>query len=218
MQSVPLSAISAWLASDRPFAQGAALYAAVGPSDTYKRLFGLAATDYSRQVLERELRALVHDVPAQVAAVAPPPPPAPPVAVVPAAVSAPAPAGADSPLLVDVRQQLKAVRDERSHIHPQLTGKNVGTKARQAVALRIVELTDQEVALKAAEAHVLAHGRLPGPVATADVEDEGELRRRLLNLRSRRSRLRQRPERADDLATVKAEITLIESKLKSLKS
>ncbi|MDO7877823.1 hypothetical protein Q5H93_24010 [Hymenobacter sp. ASUV-10] len=217
MQSVPLSAISAWLASDRPFAQGAALYAAAGPSDTYKRLFGLAATDYSRQVLERELRALVHDVPAEVAAVGPLPLPEPPAPAGPAPVPGP-PAGADSPLLVDVRQQLKAVRDERSTCHAQLTAPNLGKKARKALAMRIVALTDQEVALKAAEAHVLAHGRLPGKVATADVVDEGELRRRLGNLRSQRSRLRQRPERAADLVAVDAEITLIESKLNPLKS
>jgi len=216
MESLPLSAISAWLASDRPFAQGTALYAAAGPSDTYKRLFSLAATDYSRQVLERELRTLVRDVQVEIAAVAPLPPPAPPAPAAEAASPAPTPpAGSDSPLLDQVRQQLKAVRDERSHIHPQLTGKNVGTKARGAVALRIVELTDQEVELKADEAHVLAHGRLPGKVATADVVDEVELRRRLLNLRSQRSRLRQRPERADDLAAVEAELSLIESKLKS---
>ena len=122
------------------------------------------------------------------------------------------------PLLDQVRQQLKHVRDERSTTHAQLTAPNLGKKARYVLAERIATLTDQDVELQAAESHVLAHGRLPGPVATADVTEEGELRRRLLNLRSQRSRLSKLPERASDLAAVKADITLIESKLKALKS
>jgi hypothetical protein len=217
MESLPLSAISAWLASDRPFAQGAALYAAAGPSATYQRLFALGATDYSRQVLERELSALVQDVRAEVAAVQSTPPAA-PALIMPAPVPTPPPAGANSPLLADVRRQLKAARDERSTSHAQLTAPNLGRKARYGLANRIADLTDQEVQLLDTEKHVLAHGRLPGPVATAEVVDEVELRRRLGNLRCRRSKLRQCPERADDLATVEAEINLIESKLNPLKS
>ncbi|MFC7669292.1 hypothetical protein ACFQT0_19485 [Hymenobacter humi] len=67
--------------------------------------------------------------------------------------------------------------------------------------------------LKEAEAHVLEHGRLPGPVASAEVTDAGELRQRLTNLLSKRSKLRKNPARADDLAAAEAEITLIRSKL-----
>lgn len=218
MEPVSLSAISAWLAAPGSFAQGAALYAAGGPSATYKHLFALGETAYSRQVLERELRALVREVQEEIAAVVPPPPPAPPAAAAAPPAPVPAPPAADSPLLLQVRQQLKAVRDERSTTHAQLTAPNLGKKARYGLAERIATLTDQEVELLAAEAHVLAHGRLPGPVATADVQEEGELRRRLGNLRSRRSKLRQCLERASDLAAVEADITLIESKLKALKS
>ncbi len=197
--------VSTWLASDRDFKQGVALYAALGTSTTYQRLFGLGATDYSQQVLVRELSALV--APPEAA-------PAPVVVQVPAPVPVVTPAPelrADvEGLLADLHAQLRAVRDERSHLHPQLTAKNVGKKARLGTALRIVELTGQEVKLKALEAHVRQHGRLPGPVATAEVSDEAELRRRLLNLRSRRSKAKGQPEK---LVALEAEITLIQSKL-----
>lgn len=202
--------VSAWLTSDRDFKQGVALYAALGTSSTYQRLFGLGANDYSHQVLVRELSALVAPVPE--AAPAPVVVPVPPPAAAPVPVAAPAPElRADvAGLLADLRDQLRAVRDERSHLHAQLTAKNLGKKARLTHALRIVALTGQEVKLKAQEAHVRQHGRLPGPVATADVTEEAELRRRLLNLRSRRSKAKGQPEK---LAALEAEITLIQSKL-----
>ena len=200
--------INAWLASDRDFKQGVALYAALGTSATYQRLFRLGATDYSHQVLVRELSALVLAV-----APAPAPTPSAPAAAPLGPAPAPAPPTAEPApqLLDDVTQQLKAVRDERSHLHPQLTARGTGQKRRLALALRIVALTGQEVTLKGVAAHVRQHGRLPGPVATADVADEGELRRRLLNLRSRRSKAKGQPEK---LAALEAEITLIQSKLK----
>jgi hypothetical protein len=201
--------ITAWLAGDRDFKQGVALYAALGASATYQRLFGLGATDYSRQVLVRELSALVL-VPEPEAVPLPPEPPAAPLGPAP---TPPAPAAEPAPqVLDDLSQQLRAVRDERSQQHAQLTAKNLGKAARLVLALRIVELTRQEVKLKAQEAHVRQHGRLPGPVATADVSDEAELRRRLLNLRSRRSKLKDKPEK---LAPIEAEISLIQLKLKS---
>ncbi len=215
--------IQAWLASEQDFKQGVALYAALGQNPVYQRLFTLGATDYSRRVLLRELSSLVapgrdtiavavHELTALVSEINKGgevvaelvPPIALPAASVP---------GVDSPLLADVRQQLKAARDERSHLHPQLTAKNLGKKARLVLALRIVALTSQEVKLKAQEAHVQQHGRLPGPVATAEVTDEAELRQRLLNLRSRRSKLKGKPEQAEKLAAIEAEIALIQSKL-----
>ena len=210
--------IQAWLASAQDFKQGVALYAALGQNPVYQRLFTLGATDYSRRVLLRELSSLVepgrdtiavvvHELAALVSEInkgdevvaESVPPLVPPAA---------------SQLLADVRQQLKAARDERSHVHPQLTAPNLGRKARLVLALRIVALTSQEVKLKALEAHVQQHGRLPGPVATAEVTDEAVLRQRLLNLRSRRSKLKGKPEQAEKLAAIEEEIALIQSKLK----
>jgi len=204
-----LADIRAWLASSQDFTQGVALYAALGTSAAYKRLFTLDATDYSRQVLVRELSGIENQVLDVVDSVAQPAAqPEPPAAPMPA----PEPHAPDSPLLVDLRQQLRAVRDERSQQHAQLTAKGVGQKRRRELAGQIVALTAQEVTLKSQVAHVLEHGRLPGPVATAEVSDPVELKRRLLNLRSRRSKAKNEPEK---LVAIEAEITLIQSKLKA---
>jgi hypothetical protein len=205
--------IDAWLAGDRDFKQGVALYAALGTSTTYQRLFSLGATNYSREVLVRELGGLLAAVPAPaLAGEASPGPALEAPALAGQGLASPASPGPALAALDDLHQQLRTVRDERSHLHPQLTARGTGQKRRLGLALRIVELTAQEVGLKAKEAHVRQHGRLPGPVATADVTDEAELRRRLLNLRSRRSKLKDKPEK---LAIVEAEISLIQLKLKS---
>jgi hypothetical protein len=208
-----LSEVSAWLASDRSFAAGAAIYAAVGRSKTYQRLFALGETPYSRQVLERELVALVREVKTEIDALSPPLPPAAPETLAPAPEPVVPTGGPASPALAGLRDQLKAVRDERSHLHPQLTAKNLGKTARYAVGARILDLTDEEIRLKALEAHVLEHGRLPGPVPTADITDTGVLRQRLGNLVSLRTKLRKKPARAADLAAAEEEIILIRSKL-----
>lgn len=208
-----LADIRAWLASEQDFAQGRALYALVGTNETYQRLFALGETDYGRQVLLRELGGLLSEEVPQPAAVAAPEPSAAPRVPSPAPELPSPPPGlspGESPLLGRLYDQLRAVRDERSHLHPQLTAKNVGIKARLATCLRIVALTAQEVELKALVAHVQQHGQLPGPVATADVTEKDELHRRLLNARSRRSKAKQHPER---LVAIEAEITLILSKL-----
>lgn len=194
--------IRAWLASGQEFAQGVALYALVGTSDTFKHLFGLGPTDYSRRVLLRELSALVA-APASAA----------PVPILVAEASPPASAATDA-LLVDLTSQLKAVRDERSHLHPQLTAPGVTKKKRLGFCARIVALTDQEVELQAAQVHVRAHGRLPGPMPLADVTNREQLRRLLTNRRAQRSKLKD-PARAADLARVQADIDLLTQKLAS---
>ena len=226
-----LSDITAWLASEQAFAAGAALYAQLGTNKTYQQLFQLAPTPYSRGVLVRELQALVDQVHEQIQAVTDQAPdfiagnkvgrprPDVPAAVMvdppaPAPTPAPeAPVVTDSPVLLDLRQQLRAVRDERSHLHPQLTAKNLGKIARYGLAARILDLTDQETKLKALEAHVLQHGRLPGPLPLDEVTDQGELRRLLANLRSRRSKLKADPARANEVVQLEANIQLIRNKL-----
>jgi len=195
------SDITAWLASAQDFAPGVALYDQVGTSDTFKYLFSLGPTDYSRRVLLRELSALV---------VAPPPASAPP----PAADASPLASEATDALLVNLASQLKAVRDERSHLHPQLTAPGLNKAGRRKLAGQIVALTDREVEIKLAEAHVRAHGRLPGPVPVVDVTDREQLRRLLTNRRAQRSKLKD-PAHAADLARVQADIDLILQKLAS---
>ncbi|MGI4760470.1 MAG: hypothetical protein ACRYF0_07175 [Janthinobacterium lividum] len=207
--------IRAWLASGQDFTQGVALYDLVGTSATFKRLFALGATTYSQGVLLRELSALVAAPPASAAPVLASEVPAPAAeAPLPATEASPPASAATDALLADLASQLKAVRDERSHLHPQLTAPGLRKTGRQQLAGRIVALTDQEVALQAAQAHVRAHGRLPGPVPLADLTDREQLRRLLTNRRAQRSKLKD-PARAADLARVQADIDLLTQKLAS---
>ncbi|MBO0360674.1 hypothetical protein J0X19_22125 [Hymenobacter sp. BT186] len=192
------------------FAAGVALHKQLGGSDVYQQLFALGETSYSRQVLARELKALTI-VPTAMPAIAletaivQETVPTPPAALVPTHTA--------SPLLLPLREQLKACRDERSLLHAQLSAPRLSQKDRGKMALRICLLTDQVVQLLSAEAHVLTHGRLPGPLALADVEEAGELRRRLDNLISLRAKVRRRPERAAELPGLEADIHLIREKL-----
>jgi hypothetical protein len=210
--------IRAWLASGQDFAQGVALYALVGTNDVYQRLFALGASAYGQRVLLRELSALVVEQPPDLAAPAPAPEPGPVLPPDPApATEAPPPASAVvEALLADLASQLKVVRDQRSHLHPQLTAPGLRKTSRQKLAGQIVGLTDKENELKAAQAHVQEHGRLPGPVPVAEVTDPGEQRRLLTNRRALRSKLKKDlPARAADPARVQADIDLLTQKLAS---
>ncbi|MCA8830536.1 hypothetical protein [Hymenobacter pini] len=207
-----------WLAGPRAWAAGVALHAQLGGSAVYQQLFALGETGYSRQVLVEQLQGLagpVEDMPRlsmdylqeqrrqlsdqafrQEVYSTPP-----------------AAAEPNSPLLTDVRAQIKAARDERSQLHAQLTAPGLRVTARCEMAHRICALTEQVQLLLASEQHVLEHGRLPGKVATEEVTDAGELRRRLDNLVALRSKVRRRPERAGELPDLEAEIDLIRNKL-----
>ncbi|QIX60880.1 hypothetical protein HER32_06690 [Hymenobacter sp. BT18] len=213
-----LSKIVSWLSSAQDFADGVALYAAAGTSQAYKHLFTLGETSYSRQVLVRELRQIVATEPTS-AAVGPVT-----RALVPAPVVAPDPAPkaatpavdhSASPALAKVRDELRVARDERSRLHAQLTAPRLARKDRYTMVARIVALTDQVTQLLEAEAHVLEHGRLPGKVPAGELTDAGEMRQRLDNLRSQRSKLRKQPQKADQLAQVEADIQTLEINLKN---
>ena len=58
-----LGKITAWLQSEQPWAPGVALYKELGTNKTYLRLFALPVTDFSREVLYRELKAMVQTPP-----------------------------------------------------------------------------------------------------------------------------------------------------------
>ena len=212
------SPIVAWLAAPDDFAIGAALYAEAGGSAVYRQLFGLGETSYSRQVLLAQLRLLAEPIDDN-----------PNISMryldeqrrqlsdvefrrevlnTPAVVPTP-----DPEALAHVRARIKQARDERSQLHAQLTAPRLHKAIRGTMAQRICALTTLVGELLATEAHLLAHGRLPGPVATADVVDAGELRRRLSNAISRRAKLRKQPDRASELPALEAEITLIREKL-----
>ncbi|GAA3953977.1 hypothetical protein [Hymenobacter algoricola] len=206
--------ILAWLAQPTSFAAGAALYAQHGGSGVYQRLFAAGETSYSRQVLVQQLRGCCDVVcPDEV-------PKATRVTVpdsAPTVVAAPAEATTThtvAPDLLPIRAQLRVLRDERSQLHAQLTAPRLSQKDRGRMALRILDIGELVLEQLLLEAHVLHHGALPaGPVALADLVDEGELRRRLSNLVALRAKLRKNEKRAAELPGVEADILLIRSKL-----
>ncbi len=169
------------------FAAGVALYAALGSSAVYKRLFASGETGYSRQVLERELKALQH------ASAPPAPVPAAPLAAPAAGTPLPA-----SPELLAARKQLRQLYDERTRTHAQLTAPRLAKLARGEMAFRILDLTEE-----IEKQNMLCEQLATGTVPAAPVVDET---RRLVNLRCLRSKLKKRPDRAADLAAVEAQI------------
>ncbi|OUJ68660.1 hypothetical protein [Hymenobacter crusticola] len=210
------SAIVAWLAQPKDFAAGVALYEAYGPSAVYQHLFRQGETTFARTSLVRELHKLVA-TPAP--AVLPKQPELVPerheTVPKPADVE-PEPPAVDPAALAHVNAQLKALRDERSHKHAQLTAPGLRQNDRRKLAFRILDIGDEVLETMQLLKHVLAHGSLPaGPVATVDVTDAGELRRRLDNLVALRSKVRKNPKRAAELPAMEKEIKLIRAKLKS---
>ncbi|UOR06738.1 hypothetical protein MUN82_06465 [Hymenobacter aerilatus] len=216
-----LTDVQTWLQQPADFAAGAALYAAHGTSSVYRQLFARGETSYSRQLLVRELQALA----TREADEAPKSPTLEIVVSAPVVpFTAPEPQKSPTPTtsaseesVRKVRAQLKALRDERSQTHAQLTAPRLARKDRLQLALRILDIGDEVLAAEERLAYVQQHGQLPpGPVATADVTDAGELRRRLDNLVALRSKVRKRPDRAVELPQIEADIQLIREKLTAI--
>ncbi|MBO3270758.1 hypothetical protein [Hymenobacter defluvii] len=217
------SDVQAWLANYADYAAGAALYAAHGTSPVYRQLFARGETSYSRQLLVRELTALATRE-ESVVPKSPTPKIVLPALETPISVSeaqeSPTPkVPASGEHARKVLQQLKALRDERSHLHAQLTAPRLARKDRLQLALRILAIGDEVLAAEQRLAYVQQHGHEPpGPVATADVTDAGELRRRLDNLVALRSKVRKRLDRAAELPQLEADIQLIREKLNPTKT
>lgn len=190
-----MEAVRQWLeGEERDYAAGVALYAQLGTSQVVKHTLAYGATAFTRAKLEAVLRALAAG-PEAVGAVAPAP------------VAPPAGTSAADP-------QRRDWFAERNYLHPQLA--LVATDGeRGRLAHRILEL-----ARLIGQSYDRAAGRLPAaaPVAPAPdlaaIADEGRIRQLLANLRPQRSKLKNRPDRAEALAQVVADITLLESKLK----
>jgi len=115
----------------------------------------------------------------------------------------------------DLRRQRSTWFAERDRLHAQL--ELVATdEQRRVMTMRILALAAQIAASYDEEA-----GRVvPAPVAAprpdlAAIADAGEIRRLLANLRPQASKLKHNPARASDLAQVRADILLLETKLKA---
>ena len=101
--------VATWLKHPADFAAGVQLYEQLGSSATYKKLFAVGETGYSRQLLVRELQALATAAPAARPSAAPMVPPAPV-----AAAAAPMPVNEEA--LQQLRDRKKACRDERDRL------------------------------------------------------------------------------------------------------
>lgn len=208
--------IREWLESKgQLYAQGVALYEAHGKSRVIITALRRGESEFTRQKLRQELARLV-ETPAPVLAVAQRPAKSAPGRA--ASPSAPA-ASPKQPPAVDVPSvplEVAAARSSwyatRTYAHAQL--ELAGTEAEcRELAATILAVS------KKIDASYRAPVEPPADVAPepelAALADAGEMRRLLANLRPRRSKLKNRPDRAGDLARVVAQITLLETKLKT---
>jgi hypothetical protein len=207
----------------RDYAAGVALFEAHGRSGVLKRLLASSCTDYTREVLARELAKLadvsVNDT-VNVSVKAP--------ALcdghvisVPKKAEKTAP---DSDFLCDghvisppagdeLRRHRRQLFAERDYLHARLSLLPT-EKERLEAALQLLD-TAKRIQLS----YDVEAGRVSAPVAApksdlVGLDDAGEIRRLLANLRPLRSKLKSRPDRADKLAEVEADIQLLETKLK----
>ena len=191
--------IREWLESGQDYAQGVALYESHGSSQVVLTTLRYGATEFNRQKLRQELSKLAQEVT----------PPA-PVHV----VRISAKRVDKTPERVHVDEALYAQRSswfaERHRLHATL--ELLATDEERRVAgeriLKISELLTASYQA-AGEAPVVD----PRPDLSA-VTDEGEIRRLLANLRPQASKLKKNPGRALDLQQVRADIELLEKKLK----
>lgn len=194
--------IREWLESGQDYAQGVALYEAHGRSAVLRSTLAFGETEFTRSKLVHALQQLVlcdgHVIVG---------------AKNPVAVAAKADSLCDAHVTksVAVDPQRRTWFAERNHLHAQL-GLVATDAERRTMALRILELGD-----------FISQSYAADKVDKPDVQpghkwdtltDLGEIRRLLANLRPQRSKLKNRPDRADDLATVEADVHLLETKLK----
>ncbi|WP_210519910.1 hypothetical protein [Hymenobacter terricola] len=195
--------IREWLESEgRDYAAGVALFAVHGRSGVLKRLVAGTCTDYTREVLERELGKLVAEENGAKSIIGDKKP----------TIPAPEP---EKPALADdeLRRQRRALFAQRDYLHASL--ELLPTEAeRLAAALQLLDTVKRlQLSYDVAAGRVVEALSTPGPDLAA-LTDAGEIRRLLANLKPQRSKLKKRSDRADDLAAVEADIALLEEKLK----
>lgn len=198
--------IREWLEGEfREYAAGVALFEAHGRSGVLKRLLAGACTEYTREVLARELAKLVVGI-VPIASEK-----TPVVAFVASKprISPPEP----TPEADDVRRQRRKLFADRDYLHASLELLPT-EQQRLDASLQLLAIV-QRIQLS----YDLEAGRVVVPEPTlgpdlATLTDAGEIRRLLANLKPLRSKLKNRPDRADKLAEVEADILTLETKLK----
>ena len=199
--------IQQWLVTKgQAYAQGVALYEAHGKSRVVLTALRRGESEFTRQKLREELTKLAQVAPGRPAAKAPARAPV---------VAAASPVATSDKLepAADVSEQVRLARSgwyaERHRLHATLELLPTDEERRVA-AERIVALS----ALLTASYQ--APDVAPPPAPRPDLSgltDQGEIRRRLANLRPQASKLKKNPARALDLQQAQADIKLLESKL-----
>jgi hypothetical protein len=201
--------IREWLENGQQYAQGIALYETYGKSRVVLKTLRYGDTEFTRSKLKSELLKLAggesaRDVPIPAKRVGKQPESvgkkAENVPVEPKKVASPA-----------EHPQRRTWYATRAYAHAQL--EPVDTDAQRCELAKLILETTAQISASyravAAPADVV-----PGPDLVA-LDDAGEVRRLLANLRPQRSKLKKRPDRAGELARVVAQITLLELKLKN---
>jgi hypothetical protein len=220
--------IREWLESGQDYAQGVALYETHGKSRVVLRSLQYGATEFTRATLRRELEKLA-PVTTNVTAAVTTKAGRRPAELARAGAQASdsvknrhepsrkldsSPEKLDSTLeKVESSDELRRARSawyaERARLHAQL--ELVATDAeRRVMAERILVLSEL---LAVSYDEPVASDTTQTPDLDS-VRDGGEIRRLLANLRPRRSKLKNRPERASDLVQVEAAIQILENNLK----
>jgi len=195
--------IREWLENGQDYAQGVALYESHGKSRVVLTALRRGISDFTRQKLREELTKLAQAIT----------PPARRVRV----VDTSAKRVDKTPECVHVAPVDEALREQRSSWYAErhrlhATLELLATdEERQVAGERILTISQLLTASYQAAGQAPVVGPRPD---LSGVSDEGEIRRLLANLRPQASKLKKNPARALDLQQVRADIELLEKKLK----
>lgn len=215
--------VQAWLDSERNYEAGRQLYEQLGDNARLKQVLGHGPNPYNQEALDWELTKLAKaDVTAAVALAVP----LPAVLVESVPESLPSKPAKDysadiarGALLIPLGQARRLLYDERTQLHAQLEvlAEHGSQEDVRLLAVRIMALSRELNANWKTDAYVRAHGQLPPPPAPApglNTLSPTELVKKRNNLRSQVSKLKKRPDRADDLAVAEATLSQVETLLK----
>ena len=215
-----------WLGSERDYEAGRQLYAALGDNDRLKRMLASGANHYNREALAWELTKLARAGGGAAAVGVTPIVQVATLIVRPENATIPLQKQESSPekeesapakggeLLAELKADQRLLYDERAGVHAQLEGAKDEEECR-LMAVRVMHLTRQLDANWATYHYVEAHGELPPPAAAPGLDQlsPADLLKRRNNLRSQVSKLKNRPDRAHDLAAAQTELAAVEALL-----
>ena len=216
-----------WLGSERDYEAGRQLYAALGDNDRLKRLLSGGPNHYNREAVAWELTKLARAGGGAATVGVTPIVQVATLIVRPENATIPLQKQESSPekeesapakggeLLAELKDGQRLLYDERAGVHAQLEGAKDEEECR-LMAVRVMHLTRQLDANWATYHYVQEHGELPPPPAAAPGLDQlspDKLVKKRNNLRSQQSKLKNRPDRAEDLVRVEAELHQVDTLL-----